>query len=184
MEENVVVTDKKPQLWLAILCAVGLGLAGCLLWGLLYYYGYIAWIAAFIVVLAAAWGYKKFNLKMDKKGYAIVSAISFVEIIATMFIVIAILVADVENGFNILFNDVDFVTAFITDIILSVVMIVLALVSFRQMEKRMVKKTESDNLAKYATSQTQNTAVDTNEVKDATETEEPALNAESNKKNE
>ncbi|MGN1200802.1 MAG: hypothetical protein ACI4R8_00865 [Candidatus Caccovivens sp.] len=149
MEENKVIAEKRPTLWLAILCAVGLGLAGCLLWGLLYYVGYIAWIAAFVVVWASAWGYKKFNLKMDIKGYIIVSVISVVEIILTIFIVLAIVVSSelgvgLDEGFYWMFEIVgqnaEVKNALIIDVVLSVVMIVLAFVSFFFAERKMAKK--------------------------------------------
>lgn len=35
MEENKIIQEKRPNLFLAILCAVGLGLVGAVLWGLL-----------------------------------------------------------------------------------------------------------------------------------------------------
>lgn len=153
MEEKVY-EEKQPRLALAILTAIGMGLVGCLLWGLLYYLGFIAWIAAFVVVFAAAWGYKKFNLKMDKKGYIIISVIAIVEVIITMFVTldIAVMLAFAEDGESIGFfecfglmmdviaTDAETQNAVIFDAVLSVVFIAVGIGSFIAMEKRKEKQ--------------------------------------------
>ena len=142
-------TEKKPKLWLAILVAIGLGLAGCLLWGLLYYLGYMAWIAAYLVVFGAAWGYQKFNLKLDKKGYFIISAIAVIEIALTMLITLVIVVmTTLGTGFfdsfallPQLFEAIPELTgAVITDTVLSIVFIALGLLTYFFTEKKKAKQ--------------------------------------------
>lgn len=142
-------TEKKPKLWLAILVAIGLGLAGCTLWGVLYYFDYIEWIAAYLVVFGAAWGYQKFNLKLDKKGYFIISAIAVVEIAVTMLItlVIAVMTTLGTSFFDSFALLPQLFEAFpeltrtvITDTVLSLVFIALGLVTYFITEKRKAKQ--------------------------------------------
>ena len=85
-------SKNKTNLTLAIIVAIALGLASCLLWRILYYFGYFAWVVAFLIVFAVSWGYKKFNLKIDKKGYFIISLICLIEVVLAMFITIALAV--------------------------------------------------------------------------------------------
>lgn len=162
MEENQVFAEKQPKLWLAIMCAIGMGLVGCLLWGLLYYFNVIAWAAGFAIVFGAAWAYKKFNLKFDKKGYFIISAIAVVEVILTMFVTINIscLILLSKEGINISFfecfklmfdvigSDPATKTAVITDSILSLVCIGVGLLGFFFIEKRRNSKPKQSDIEK------------------------------------
>lgn len=75
-QKETKTAGSKPNLLYAILTAIGLGLVGCVLYGVLYYVGYIAWIASYVAVIAAAWGYKHFNKKMDWRGYLTVAVVS------------------------------------------------------------------------------------------------------------
>lgn len=170
MNENIVMAEKKPKLWLAILVAIGMGLAGCLLWGLLYYVGYIAWIAAYVVVLASAWGYKKFNLKMDTKGYIIISVIAVVEIILTMFITIniACMIEFSKQGldigffdsFNLMFRvigaDAQAKSSIIIDAVLSLIFIVVGILTFFFVERR---KERMENTTKAVNDSSNDTIV-------------------------
>lgn len=149
MEQN---TQKQPKLWLAILTAIGLGLVGCLLWGLLYYFGYLAWLGGYVVVVAAAWGYQKFNLKLDKKGYFIISAIAVVEIALTMLITLNIVVMQTAGtGFfdsfallsDLLAANSELSSALITDAILSLVFIALGLITYFITEKKKAKQNKT-----------------------------------------
>ncbi len=142
-------TEKKPKLWLAILVAIGLGLAGCLLWGLLYYLGYMAWIAAYLVVFGAAWGYQKFNLKLDKKGYFIISAIAVIEIALTMLITLVIVVMSAAGtGFfdsfallsSLFAGNAELTGTIIADAVLSLVFIALGLLTYFFTEKKKAKQ--------------------------------------------
>ncbi len=67
--------EKQPNLLFAILTAIGLGLVGCVLYGVLYYVGYVAWIASLVVVLASSWGYRYFYKKWI--GKVILLSLSF-----------------------------------------------------------------------------------------------------------
>jgi len=151
MEEDVVMSEKQPKLWLAILSAIGMGLLGCIVWGFLYYLGYIAWAAALLVVLAAGWAYKKLNLKMDTKGYIIISIIAAIEVVITMLISLNIGVMielGGEYGFfecfslimQVLQADSSILTSLIVDIVLSLVMIVVGVLIYFFAEKSSKKK--------------------------------------------
>lgn len=150
MEEKIRVTktERKPNIWLAILCSVAIALVGCVLYGLLYYAGYIAYIAAYLVVVGSAWGYKKFNQKMDLKGWLIVSIVSIAGILASMFIALAVYVGkefglSIGEAFDQLWNLIktndSIESAVIRDGVLTAVCIVLGLVTYFFYERKLAK---------------------------------------------
>jgi len=174
--------EKQPRLALAILTAIGMGLVGCLLWGLLYYLGVIAWIAGFAIVFAAAWGYKKFNLKLDKKGYVIISVIAIVEVIITLFVTlnIAVMISLAEEGDKIGFfecfsimmqviaDDAALSGAVLWDAILSLVFIGVGIGSFVAVEKR---KEKQSVLAEQSVDQSVTESVNENDRYNVSENE-------------
>ncbi len=147
--------EKQPRLVLAILVAIAMGLIGCALFILLYYIGFIAWIAGFAIVLAAGWGYKKFNLKMDVKGYVIVAVISVAEVLLSLFIglvidCVQIFEVSFGEGFSLLvelINDYpEIKSGVISDAIFSVLSIVVGFIIFVSSERRQnrIKKHEEE----------------------------------------
>lgn len=150
LKQNISA-DKKPNLGLAILAALGLGLVGCALYGVLYYVGYIAWIASYVTILAAAWGYKHFNKKMDKKGYLIVAIVSIIGLLIAMFIALTlVIVKEFNSSFTVAIKDLfvflDTNTKLrnyvIRDGALTAVFTLLGLLSYFFYEKRLEKATK------------------------------------------
>ena len=153
-EDDIV--EEKPKLWLAILVGIALGLVGCVLWGLLYYIGYIAWIAAFVIVFLIAWGYKKFNLKLEKKDYIIISVIAVVEVLITMFLTlnISVYLALINSGYDYTFfgtislmfevigADSSLIISCVVDAVLSLVCLVIGVVCYRAYDKRKTQQLE------------------------------------------
>lgn len=154
-EDDIV--EEKPKLWLAILVGIALGLVGCVLWGLLYYIGYIAWIAAFVIVFLIAWGYKKFNLKLEKKDYIIISVIAVVEVLITMFLTlnISVYLVLINSGYDYTFfetislmfevigSNTELTVGFIIDAVLSLVCLVIGVVCYRAYDKRKTQQLEN-----------------------------------------
>lgn len=140
--------EKKPNLLYAVLAAIGLSLIGCVLYGVLYYVGYIAWIVSYITILAAGWGYKHFNKKMDWKGYLTVAIVSIAGLIISMFISLTLVVAkEFGSSFGValkdLFTFLDTNTKLrnyvVRDGVLTAVFTLLGLLSYYFYEKRLEK---------------------------------------------
>lgn len=152
-EDDIV--EEKPKLWLAILVGIALGLVGCVLWGLLYFLKYISWIAAFVIVFLIAWGYKKFNLKLEKKDYIIISVIAVVEVLITMFLTlnISVYLALMDSGytffettsimFEVIGSNTELTVGFIIDAVLSLVCLVIGVVCYRAYDKRKTQQLEN-----------------------------------------
>ena len=88
-EDDII--EETPNLLFAILTAVGMGLIGCLLWGLLYVVNYFQWLVPAAMIFFTGWGYKKYNLKMDKKGYFIIFFISLIELALTYLLTLSLI---------------------------------------------------------------------------------------------
>ncbi len=151
------IEEKQPRLALAIIMAIVMGLIGAVVFVVLYYIGFIAWIAGLIAVLAAAWGYKKFNLKMDIKGYIIVSVISVVEIMLALLIGLAIDCSTIFEvpffeSFGLLFELMqdypDLKSAIVSDAIFSLISVVVGIAIFIGSEKRKARIEREQELAK------------------------------------
>lgn len=165
--DKIMVQEKQPNLLLAILCAIGMGLVGCLLWGLLYYIGFIAWAGAYVIVVAAGWGYKKFNLKLDAKGYIIIGVIALVEAVVTLFVTlnIAVMIGLADEGIKMSFFecfgaimdiikvDADIRSGVIQDAVLSVVFIGVGLLTFYLLEHKKQKDAKAAEEAAQAAAQ-------------------------------
>ncbi len=160
MEENglnqnpATSAESKPNLLFAILAAIGLALVGSVLYGVLYYVGYIAWIASYVTIIASAWGYKHFNKKMDWKGYLTVAIASIAAVIVSMFISLTLVVAKayncsfidaLKNLFTLLDTHDKIRSYVIRDGALTGVFTLLGLLSYFFYEKRlqMAKKSET-----------------------------------------
>lgn len=167
-------SKEKSNLFLAIIVAISLGLASCLLWGLLYYFGYFAWIVAFLIAFAVSWGYKKFILKIDTKGYIIISLICLIEVVLTMFITIALAVniACVQEGYYVSFfecfslmfefinTNPEFRSALLTDSILTLLFMIIGLVIFFVFDKKREKNMSRITLVKEQTEKVETNQID------------------------
>lgn len=180
MEKDLTAVEKKPNLWLAILCAIGIGLAGCVLYGLLYYAGYIAWLAAYIVVVGSAWGYKKFNKKMDGKGYAIITAISVIGIFLSMYFALVIVVGTkfglsageaFEQVWNLVQTNSDLRVAVIRDAVLTIIFIALGILSYFFYERRLAKNNKEKEVIISNVETKSEDSAKTEEKKNDTKTE-------------
>lgn len=146
-EENSPINNQtkpkkeiKPNIWLALLCGAGFGLVACVLWGVLYGIGTIAWAAGLLVIWAVMLGYSMFNnKKMDVKGYFICLAIAIVELVATIFITVGIVLAielNISLGyafssmFKLLAEHQAFKEALLTDILVTIFMLVAGYVGY------------------------------------------------------
>ena len=162
MDANELMSqEKQPRLSLAIVCAIGMGLAGCLLFGLLYFLGFIAWASGLVVVMAAAWGYQKFNLKMDKKGYVIITVIALVEMLLTILVSLnlEVYIYLVDQGYKISFAEstrlvievinesADVRSAVVVDAVLSVICVGVGVLVFYLIQR---KKEKDEQLAQKA----------------------------------
>lgn len=180
--------EKQPNLLYAILSAIGLALVGCVLYGVLYYVGYIAWIASLVVVLASGWGYKHFNKKMDWKGYLTITIVSVAGLIITMFIALTIYVAK-EFGMSFgaafkqlftLINDrSDIRSAVVKDGVLTAVFTLLGILFywFNEMRatKLVQKKKENENKGNVVVINNNNSVNIESNKTETKETEVPAV---------
>lgn len=153
MEENKTnVAQKKPNLALAILAAIGFALIGSVLYGVLYYFQYLAWIAAYVTVLLSALGYKLVNKKMDKKGYLIVALASILALFVSMFVALTLYVAHINGTtfsvackqlFTLIDADSKVKAAVIRDGALTAVLALFGLLSYFFYELRLKKATQA-----------------------------------------
>ncbi len=158
-----VLEEKQPRLVIAILMAVVMGLVGCALFILLYYFGVIAWVAGFVLVLAAAWGYKKFNLKMDTKGYFIIAVIAIVEILLSLFVGLAIDCSEIFEvsffeSFGLLMELIEeypeLKSAVVGDAIFTLISIVVGFILLVSSERRSARAKQHEELLKEAEAKT------------------------------
>lgn len=144
MENDFQVEQDQPNFWVGLIVAIVLGLAGSVVWAFVYLLGYIAWIVAFFMIFIMAWGYKKFNLKMDVKGYVLITIFAILETLLALVFVMAFLGMSEEVSFGeafllsfqMLFSN----TAFIIDAVLSGIAIIVATVFHYFTEKNKEKK--------------------------------------------
>ncbi len=161
-QKETKTAESKPNLLYAILTAIGLGLVGCVLYGVLYYVGYIAWIASYVAVIAAAWGYKHFNKKMDWRGYLTVAVVSIGGLLIAMFLALTLVVSKkFGSSFSVAFKDLFMFldtntklrVAFVRDAILTAVFTLLGLLSYFFYERRLAK-TNNENSEEIRSAET------------------------------
>lgn len=149
--------SKIPQ---GIVGAVLGSLLGCVLWGVLYYLGFIAWIAMVLAAFGASFLWDKFGAKNGKAKIATIWITTFVMIAVTMLVTILIVVQiemskyDELIGINLMefFNFMiaeseEFRNALIRDFILSGVFVLICNI-FITVQILQTQKYESKGLRK------------------------------------
>ena len=94
--KNTEYDEKTENIPRGVVGAMAGGLLGAVLWVLLSFFGRIAVLAGFVSAIAGYYAYKKLGVRMSKKGLVISLAVSFVLLLAGMFLAVAI---DVYRGF-------------------------------------------------------------------------------------
>ena len=161
--ENFHVEQDQPNFWIGLLIAFILGLVGSVVWATVYFFGYLAWLVAFLMVYVMAWGYKKFNLVMDKKGYICIAIFAFFEIALALILAFIFVAMSTDMSFGealketfmYLFTNL----SFIINAVLSVIAIVVACIIHNHIEKDREKKI------------TEKTVIDVNPIETKTEEE-------------
>ena len=141
---------------LGFIMATLLGLVGCVLWGVLYYFEVIAGLAAYLIIFLAGVGYKKFGkiAFLEKKHYVIMVVISLVELALTFLICYGIMVQEVYASFGEAIGLIDAIkealalvasnaevkAAIISDAIFSLLFLLIGVVSYISIEKKQKQK--------------------------------------------
>ena len=121
-----------------ILFASAFGLICCLLWGVLYWFGYLAMIGAFATYYLVSFGYKKFaGRNLVKKDCSKIFIITLVEIILTDIImnVIALNVYTEYNFFKafvVIITRFSGLTGLLWDILFSFILILILYIRDRK----------------------------------------------------
>ena len=145
---------KQPKFWLALLSVIGITIVGSVIWGFLYYAGFLAWIVSYLMFVFSAWVYTKLNLKMDVKGYIIITVLTIVGITLAILITLQIVayVAALDAGMSITFMEAfrlmfdllqsveGGVASLIIDIVLSLIMVVAGVLTYFVYEKQLSKR--------------------------------------------
>ena len=163
MKNVDVETTKQPKFWLALLSVIGITIVGSVIWGFLYYAGFLAWIVSYLMFVFSAWVYTKLNLKMDVKGYIIITVLTIVGITLAILITLQIVayVAALDAGMSITFMEAfrlmfdllqsveGGVASLIIDIVLSLIMVVAGVLTYfvyqKQLSKRKAQSEGSEN---------------------------------------
>lgn len=154
MKNVDVETTKQPKFWLALLSVIGITIVGSVIWGFLYYAGFLAWIVSYLMFVFSAWVYTKLNLKMDIKGYIIITVLTIVGITLAILITLQIVayVAALDAGMSITFMEAfrlmfdllqsveGGVASLIIDIVLSLIMVVAGVLTYFVYEKQLSKR--------------------------------------------
>lgn len=154
MKNVDVETTKQPKFWLALLSVIGITIVGSVIWGFLYYAGFLAWIVSYLMFVFSAWIYTKLNLKMDVKGYIIITVLTIVGITLAILITLQIVayVAALDAGMSITFMEAfrlmfdqlqsveGGVASLIIDIVLSLIMVVAGVLTYFVYEKQLSKR--------------------------------------------
>ena len=170
--ENVL--KKKDNMLYAILCCIGLGVCGAIVFGIILYAGYISWIGAYLVVFLAGLGYKMFIKTRNLKAtdYIIIASISLVLAVLAFIIgntlsVISILADEgylisFGDAVRVMFNPASFelsaedcktiTSAVLKDALISFVMIVIGILTVFYYDKKN---------SKAKTANTQSEVIDT-----------------------
>lgn len=108
MAETRAEAEKTTNVPMGILGAALGGLVGAVIWIIFYMLGYIVYIAGFAAGFLGLAGFKKFGKKLTTSGVVISIAISFIMLIAGMYLATAI---DVYNAFKE-YYDITFADSF------------------------------------------------------------------------
>ncbi len=141
---------KKQNMALSLLAAFGLALVGGIVYGLLYYIGYVAYLGSYLIFILAGVGYKKVSKKtaLEIKDYVILSVISIlVTIISLMATKIIFIIVEYgisfENSFNTLIQLIasgELTQTLVWDIVWGVGFVIAGAVSMYFTEKRKAKQ--------------------------------------------
>ena len=134
----------------SVLFAIAMSLIGCLVYGILYYFGYIAGIGAYLIFYLACFGFKRYNNgTINKKGYIIIFVLTFAEIFITMILVLAIIIMNtyvlsfgtsVSCIFELMSIDSEFSASIISDLVISIIFVLVCFVVDLITTKRRAKK--------------------------------------------
>ena len=108
MAETRAEAEKTTNVPMGILGAALGGLVGAVIWVIFYMLGYIVYIAGFAAGFLGLAGFKKFGKKLTTSGVIISIAISFIMLLAGMYLATAI---DVYNAFKE-YYDITFMDSF------------------------------------------------------------------------
>lgn len=108
MADTRAEAEKTTNVPMGILGAALGGLVGAVIWMIFYMLGYIVYIAGFAAGFLGVAGFKKFGKKLTTSGVVISIAISFVMLLAGMYLATAI---DVYNAFKE-YYDITFMDSF------------------------------------------------------------------------
>lgn len=175
---------KEKSYGLAILAAVGMALVGAIVYGALYYLGYVAFLGAYLIFILASWGFKKVRKQtsLDKKDYLFLSLISIAVTVVALFVALTLLIVikyevtlvQTIDVLKELFQDAEFVASVVGDIIWGVGFVIAAVVSTYITEKRKAKQ-QAEKQALSAEnnepSQKEESTTDNEEVKQDSTTE-------------
>ena len=148
--ENFHVEQDQPNFWIGLLIAFILGLVGSVVWATVYFFGYLAWLVAFLMVYVMAWGYKKFNLVMDKRGYICIAIFAFFEIALALILAFIFVAMSTDMSFGEALKETFMYLftnfSFIINAVLSVIAIVVACIIHNHIEKDREKKFAEKNI--------------------------------------
>lgn len=141
---------KENNYALALLAGFGLALVGGIVYGLLYYVGYVAYIGAYLIFMLASIGFKKAgkNAQLAKKDYVILALISVVVVVVAMFTTLTIAVSleagiSFGDSFKLLIEvikDPSVSSTVIMDLIWGVVFVIAGAITMYFVEKRKAKQ--------------------------------------------
>ena len=162
------IKNENLKLVYATLMAIAFGLPGCLFYGVMYYFGWFVWAAAYLAVLAVAVGYQMFYKKIDWKGWIIIALVSVIEMTLTIYVSVNFVIVkafkaegvklSLFGGFKYISEFMkypEFKGAFISDLVGTIIMIVVAFISILFYEKfgaKIRKKKNDDQESENITS--------------------------------
>lgn len=168
---------------LSILIAIGFGLIGAVLWGVLYYYEIIIGLASMFIVYLIYYAYKKFGKleKLTKSDYTIIIIISFIEMVLAIVVSLGVtlMLTYAENGvtigifeaiaetFRLISSNREVMVAFIFDMFASLLFYVVGVVACFVSERNIHDKKEEyskynfDDKKREQDKQAENNALET-----------------------
>lgn len=132
----------KENKTLALLLSFLIAVAGSILWGLVYTFGWFVSIVSYLTAFAMFIVYSKFCKKIDKTPIVWTLVwLTILNTIASLLSVVIYVAIQANVSFGVAFNAVfgafaDYAVSFVLDMILGVVFGVLGIVSYYQYHKR------------------------------------------------